>query len=85
MADLAVVFHWAPRDMADMSLTELMEWRERARARVEPDDDETTHTWTPPPAGPAPGHRQASAPLRNIGRSGKTSKELRDTSTTCES
>lgn len=39
MADLAVVFHWAPRDMADMSLAELMDWRERARTRAEPDDD----------------------------------------------
>ena len=39
MADLAVAFHWAPRDMADMGLAELMDWRERARARVEPDED----------------------------------------------
>lgn len=36
MADLAAVFHWRPADMAEMSLTELMEWRERARRRVEP-------------------------------------------------
>lgn len=33
MADLAAVFHWRPDDMADMSLVELMEWRERARVR----------------------------------------------------
>lgn len=33
MADLAAVFHWRPGDMADMSLTELMAWRERARKR----------------------------------------------------
>lgn len=33
MADLAAVFHWRPADMADMSLTELMQWRERARRR----------------------------------------------------
>lgn len=33
MADLAAVFHWRPADMADMSLPELMAWRERARER----------------------------------------------------
>lgn len=33
MADIAVVFHWRPSDMADMTLTELMDWRERARKR----------------------------------------------------
>ncbi len=33
MADLAVVFHWAPADMDRLSLKELMEWRERARVR----------------------------------------------------
>jgi hypothetical protein len=33
MADLAVVFHWAPADMNQLSLQELMEWRERARVR----------------------------------------------------
>ncbi|TCV00524.1 GpE family phage tail protein [Paracandidimonas soli] len=37
MADLAIVFHWTPSDMADMPLAELMDWRERARVRVEPD------------------------------------------------
>ncbi|HCP78014.1 MAG: phage tail protein [Pusillimonas sp.] len=37
MADLAIVFHWTPSDMNDMSLAELMQWRERARQRVEPD------------------------------------------------
>lgn len=36
MADLAVVFHWAPRDMADFSLSELMQWHERARERHQP-------------------------------------------------
>lgn len=35
MADLAAVFHWRPADMAEMPLAELMEWRERARRRVE--------------------------------------------------
>lgn len=36
MADIAVVFHWTPQAMADFTLTELAEWRERARVRVEP-------------------------------------------------
>lgn len=36
MADLAMVFHWAPADMAGLTLTELMEWRERARERHDP-------------------------------------------------
>lgn len=36
MADLAMVFHWRPADMADMGVAELMEWRERARERYEP-------------------------------------------------
>lgn len=35
MADLATVFHWTPADMDCMALAELMEWRERARKRVE--------------------------------------------------
>lgn len=30
-----MVFHWAPADMAALGLTELMEWRERARKRLE--------------------------------------------------
>ena len=38
MADLAIVFHWAPADMESLSLAELMDWRERARQRCEPDD-----------------------------------------------
>ncbi|WP_083199858.1 GpE family phage tail protein [Pseudomonas defluvii] len=33
MADLAVVFHWAPADMDRLSVQDLMEWRERARVR----------------------------------------------------
>lgn len=37
MADIAVVFHWPPEAMRDMSLTELMQWREQARKRVESD------------------------------------------------
>jgi len=39
MADVAVVFHWPPSAMDDMSVSELMQWRERARVRVEPNDD----------------------------------------------
>lgn len=35
MADLAIVFHWTPRDMDPMSLPELMAWREQARLRHE--------------------------------------------------
>ena len=38
MADLAMVFHWRPADMADMGVAELMEWRERARERYELQD-----------------------------------------------
>jgi len=33
MADIAVVFHWPPAAMWDMTLLELVEWRERARQR----------------------------------------------------
>lgn len=36
MADLASVFHWGPQQMDSMGLTELMQWRERARKRNEP-------------------------------------------------
>ncbi|NYS80149.1 GpE family phage tail protein [Halomonas glaciei] len=36
MADLAIVFHWSPADCEDFTLTELMEWRERARKRSTP-------------------------------------------------
>lgn len=35
MADIAVVFHWAPSEMHGMAITELMEWRERACERSE--------------------------------------------------
>ncbi|QEY74106.1 GpE family phage tail protein [Pseudomonas denitrificans (nom. rej.)] len=35
MADLALVFHWAPADMESLGLSELIEWRERARTRWE--------------------------------------------------
>ncbi|MCO7537633.1 GpE family phage tail protein [Pseudomonas asiatica] len=33
MADVAVVFHWTPAYMDQLSVQELMEWRERARVR----------------------------------------------------
>jgi len=33
MADIAVIFHWAPAEMDRMSLPELMQWREQARKR----------------------------------------------------
>jgi hypothetical protein len=33
MADLAVVFHWSPRDMDGMGPAELMVWHERAVER----------------------------------------------------
>ncbi|HDV8353512.1 GpE family phage tail protein [Burkholderia glumae] len=33
MADVATVFGWTPRDMDGLSLSELMDWRERARIR----------------------------------------------------
>lgn len=38
MADIAVVFHWPPAAMDAMSVAELMEWRERARLRHNPED-----------------------------------------------
>ena len=37
MADIAAVFHWTPADMTDMRLAELMDWRERARVRSQPE------------------------------------------------
>lgn len=33
MADLATVFHWQPEAMDVLSVSELMQWRERARVR----------------------------------------------------
>ena len=35
MADLAMVFHWGPAEMDLLPLSDLMEWRERARIRWE--------------------------------------------------
>jgi len=37
MADLAIVFHCAPQDMDALTVTELMQWRERARVRSQAD------------------------------------------------
>ncbi|MFV0411132.1 MAG: GpE family phage tail protein [Paracoccus sp. (in: a-proteobacteria)] len=37
MADLAVTFHWTPRDMDPLSLSDLIQWRERARVRTQPE------------------------------------------------
>lgn len=33
MADIAAIFGWTPADMNALSLAELADWRERARAR----------------------------------------------------
>ena len=38
MADIATIFHWTPDIMDNMSLSELSEWRERARKRSGSDD-----------------------------------------------
>jgi len=38
MADIAVIFGWAPSEMNGMSLTELMVWREQARQRSGSDE-----------------------------------------------
>ncbi|WP_081399728.1 GpE family phage tail protein [Acinetobacter bohemicus] len=35
MANLAVVFHWAPKDCESWEIEELMQWNERARVRSE--------------------------------------------------
>lgn len=40
MADIAVAFHWPPEVMAGMELEELLAWRERARVRFTPSDEE---------------------------------------------
>jgi len=33
MADIAAVFHWTPAAMDELTIDELMQWRERARVR----------------------------------------------------
>lgn len=37
MADVATVFHWSPAVMDPMPLAELMDWRERALKRHNPE------------------------------------------------
>lgn len=37
MADVAMVFHWPPDVLYGFSLSELMDWREQARKRTEPE------------------------------------------------
>jgi hypothetical protein len=37
MADLAIVFHWAPDAMDRMGLRELMDWRLQAARRHNPE------------------------------------------------
>jgi len=37
MADLAITFHWQPAQLDQLGLAELMDWRERARIRANPD------------------------------------------------
>lgn len=38
MADVAAIFHWTPEYMEQLTLTELMQWRERARKRSGADE-----------------------------------------------
>ncbi|AXF61182.1 GpE family phage tail protein [Leclercia adecarboxylata] len=40
VADIATVFHWTPAATADMSLTELLEWRHKAIMRSGATNDE---------------------------------------------
>jgi len=40
MADIAVVFGWTAEYMDNMYLSELMDWRERARVRTQSDEEE---------------------------------------------
>lgn len=37
MADIALVFHWPPVAMYELTLSQLMDWREQARKRSDPD------------------------------------------------
>jgi len=38
MANIAVIFHWPPAAMDPMSLSELMDWENRARERSGSED-----------------------------------------------
>lgn len=33
MADIAAVFHWTPAAMTEMTITEILDWRDRAVER----------------------------------------------------
>ncbi|MBF6636183.1 GpE family phage tail protein [Rouxiella silvae] len=33
MADIAILFHWQPSEMFDMTLAEVLEWRHKALLR----------------------------------------------------
>ena len=33
MADIAIIFHWQPQAFEQMTFSELMQWREKARER----------------------------------------------------
>ncbi len=37
MADIALVFHWAPESMDRMSVNDLMSWRTKAAKRNNPE------------------------------------------------
>lgn len=39
MADVAVIFHWPPSEMYSMTITELLNWREKAARRSGADDE----------------------------------------------
>ena len=39
MADSAMIFHWQPQAFENMTITELMQWREKARERSETETD----------------------------------------------
>ncbi len=34
MADIAMIFHWSLRDLCDLTIIELAQWRARAIARL---------------------------------------------------
>ncbi|MFD1803924.1 GpE family phage tail protein [Mixta tenebrionis] len=40
MADIAVIFHWPPSEMYEMSLVELLDWRHKALLRSGANPDE---------------------------------------------
>lgn len=38
MADIAIIFHWPPQAMDEMTLSDLMNWRAQAARRANPPD-----------------------------------------------